>query len=86
MLVIDNSPYGKKVPIPVGTLHIGMILKATPQNPSVQLGDSWEQAKLTSSLKMGQACTEIEPSKVNLSQLTGNVTNTQKVMLQPFES
>ena len=40
MLIIDNSPYGKKVPIQLGILHIDMILKVTAQNPSIKLGDS----------------------------------------------
>ena len=86
MLVIDDSPYGKRVPVQLGTLHIDMILKAAEQNPTVQLGDSWERAKLTSSLKMGRACVEIQPDEVDLNQLIGSVVNTQKVMLQPFES
>ena len=42
MLVIDNSPYGKKVPVQLGTLHIDMILKAAKQSPTARLGDSWE--------------------------------------------
>ena len=42
MLVIDDSPYGKRVPVQLGTLHIDMILKAAEQNPTVRLGDSWE--------------------------------------------
>ena len=32
MLVIDDSLYGKKVPVQLGTLHIGMILKAAEQS------------------------------------------------------
>ena len=42
MLVIDNSPYDKKVPIQLGTLNIHMILKTASQNPTAKLGDSWE--------------------------------------------
>ena len=42
MLVIDDSPYGQRVPVQLGTLHINMILKAAEQNPTVQLRDSWE--------------------------------------------
>ena len=42
MLVIDDSPYGKKVPVQLGTLHIDMILKAAEQSPTAWLGDSWE--------------------------------------------
>ena len=42
MLVIDDSPYGKRVPVQLGTLHIDMILKVAEQNPTVGLGDSLE--------------------------------------------
>ena len=86
MLVINDSPYGKRVPVELGTLHIDMILKAAEQNPTVQLGDPCERAKLTSSLKMGRACAEIQPNEVDLNQVTGSVVNMQKVTLQPFKS
>ena len=42
MLVTDDSPYGKKVPVQLGTLHIDMILTAAKQNSTTKLGDSWE--------------------------------------------
>ena len=86
MLEIDDSPYGKKAPVQLGTLHIDMILKATEQNPTAQLGDSWEWAKLASSLKMGRAYAEVEPNEIDLNLLMGHVLNTQKITLQPFES
>ena len=35
---------------------------------------------------MGRTCAEIESNEIDLSQLTGNIINTQKVILQPFES
>ena len=35
---------------------------------------------------MGRACAEIESNEIDLSQLTGNIINTQKVLLQLFES
>ena len=62
-----------------------MILKAAAQNPSVKLGDSWERAKLASPLKMGQAYAKIDQVEVDINQLVGNVTNTQKITLQLFE-
>ena len=86
MLVIDDSPYGQKVPVQLGTLHIDMILTTAKQNPTKKLGDSWERAKLASSLKMGRASAEVETQEIDLNLLTGNVINTQKVTLQPFES
>ena len=35
---------------------------------------------------MGRTCVEVESPEIDLNLLTGNVINTQKVMLQPFES
>ena len=35
---------------------------------------------------MGRACAEIKSNEIDLSQLMGNIINTQKVLLQPFES
>ena len=45
MLVIDNSPHGRQVPVQLGTLHIDMILQAAAQTPSATLGNSWEHAR-----------------------------------------
>ena len=86
MLVVDDSPYGEEVPMQIGTLYIDMILAAAEQNPTAILGDSWEWAKLALSLKMGQAFAEVESPEIDLDSLTGNIVNTQKIVLQPFES
>ena len=37
-------------------------------------------------LENGASMCGIEPNEIDLSQLTGNVINTQKVVLQPFKS
>ena len=42
LLVIDNSPYGKKVPIQIGTLHIDMILAMATPEELASFGKSWE--------------------------------------------
>ena len=86
MLVVDDSPYGEEVPIQIGTLHINMILEAAEQNPTAILGDSWERAKLASSLKMGRAFAEAEAPEIDLDSLMGNIINMQKIELQPFKS
>ena len=86
MLVIDDSPYGNRVPIQLGTLHIDMILKVAAQDPTIKLGDSWERARLASSLKMGWAHAELNWGEVDLDQWVGNVINTQKTTLEPFVS
>ena len=90
MLVIDDSPYGKRVPwrvhIQLGTIHIDMVLRALKGHDSQEVGEGWKQAQLAATLKLGQAQTEIgEGEGINLDDLMGSVTTTQKVKLAPFE-
>ena len=86
MLVIDDSPYGKRVPIQLGTIHIDMVLRAMKGNNSHEVSEGWKRAQLAATLKLGQAQTEIgEGEGINLDDLVGSVTTTQKVKLAPFE-
>ena len=86
ILVIDDSPYGKRVPIQLGTIHIDMVLKALQGTSSREISEGWKRAQLTATLKLGQAQTEIGEGKgINLDDLVGSVTMTQKVKLAPFE-
>ena len=86
MLVIDDSPYGKGVPIQLGTIHIGMVLDTLRGTNSRKISEGWKRAQLAATLKLGQAQAEIgEGEGLNLDDLVGSVTTTQKVKLAPFE-
>ena len=86
MLVIDYSPYGKRVPIQLGTIHIDMVLKALEENKGHEVSEGWKRAQVAATLKLGQAQTAIGESEgINLDDLVGSVTTTQKVKLAPFE-
>ena len=86
MLVIDDSPYGKRVPIQLGTIHIDMVLKALEGNEGHEVSEGWKRAQLAATLKLGQAQTAIgEGEGINFDDLVGSVTTTQKVKLAPFE-
>ena len=46
MLVIDDSPYGMRVPVQVGTLHIDMALELATEEEKRKLSKQWERAQL----------------------------------------
>ena len=90
MLVIDNSPYGMRVPVQIGTLHIDMTLELATDEEKRKLNKQWKRAQLASSLRMASAnanVTDSEESKqmFNLDQVIGSVYLTKEVSLEPFE-
>ena len=86
MLVIDDSPYGKRVPIQLGTIHIDMVLRALKGDESPGVSEGWKRAQLAATLNLGQAQTAIgEGEGIDLNDLVGSVTTTQRVKLAPFE-
>ena len=90
MLVIDDSPYGMRVPVQVGTLHIDMTLELATEEEKRKLSKQWERAQLASSLRMASANADaINPDEskqvFNLDQVTGSVCLTKEISLEPFE-
>ena len=90
MLVIDDSPYGMRVPVQIGTLHIDMALELATEKEKRKLNKQWKRAQLASSLHMASAnanVTDSEESKqvFNLDQVIGSVYLTKEVSLEPFE-
>ena len=90
MLVIDDSPYGMRVPVQIGTLHIDMALELATEEEKRKLNKQWQRAQLASSLCMASAnanVTDSEKSKqvFNLDQMIGSVYLTEEISLEPFE-
>ena len=90
MLVIDDSSYGMRVPVQIGTLHIDMALELATGEEKRKLSKQWERAQLASSLRMASANADaIDPDKskqvFNLDQVTGSVCLTKEISLEPFE-
>ena len=50
MLVIDDSPYGMRVPIQIGTLHIDMAMELATEEEKKKLNKQWKRAQFASSL------------------------------------
>ena len=52
MLVIDDSAYGMRVPIQIGTLHIDMALELATEAEMKKLSHKWDRAKMATALRM----------------------------------
>ena len=90
MLVVDDSPYGMRVPIQIGTLHIDMALDIATEEEKRKLNHQWKRAELAASLCMKSANTKAEDSDeskptFDLAQVNGSVHLTQDLSLLPFE-
>ena len=90
MLVVDDSPYGMRVPIQIGTLHIDMALDLATEEEKRKLNCQWKRAELAASLCMKSAnanaedCDESKPT-FDLAQVNGSVHLTQDLSLLPFK-
>ena len=50
MLIIDDSAYGMRVPVQIGTLHIDMALDLATEAEMKKLSRRWERAKMATAL------------------------------------
>ena len=84
MLIIDDSEYGMRVPVQVGTLHIDMALDLATEVEMKGLSHRWERAKMATALRMNSMVVDDESFK--LDEINGTVHTTQKLSLGPFEN
>ena len=62
MLVVDDSPYGMRVPIQIGTIHIDMALALATEEEKRKLNHQWKRAELAASLRMKSAHAKADDS------------------------
>ena len=84
ILVIDDSPYGARVPIQIGTLHIDMAISLATEEEGMKFKKKWEHAKMASYLQMAGMQTK-EPV-INLEEINGTVHLTHNLSLGPFKT
>ena len=86
MLVIDDSQYGARVPIQIGTLHIDMAIDLATDEERRKFKRKWECAEMASYLRMVSMQTDGTKPVIDLNEITGNVHLTHNLSLGPFES
>ena len=84
MLIIDDSAYGMRVPVQLGTLHIDMALDLATEAEMKKLSRRWERAKMATALRMNSMV--VDENSFKLDDISGSVHTTQKLNLRPFES
>ena len=88
MLVLDNSPYGMRVPVQIGSLHIDMAIDLAREVEMKKLSCKWEQAKMAHLLCMGSMTMNDNSNKseFDLDEIRRSVHLTQNLTLGPFEN
>ena len=81
LLVIDNSAYGERVPIQIGTLHIDMILGIATTEELASLGRTWERGSVGRIVQSKQA--QLKGIEFTLEDVKGPVKLAEKISLQP---
>ena len=84
MLVTDDSPYGARVPIQIGTLHIDMAINLATEEERVKFKKKCERAEMASYLRMAGMQTK-EPV-INLEEINATVHLTHNLSFGPFET
>ena len=86
MLVVDDSAYGKRVPVAIGTLHIDMILDVATKEELEKMGQKWERGGLGRKIAMKQNVLPTQDIPFNLESVTGGVKITKNVVIIPFHT
>ena len=84
MLVIPESPYSKRVPVTVGTLHIDEIINLLTQEEIKGVGKAWQRGIISRKVAMKSA--QLKTDKDVLDQIKGEVKLGRKVVIAPLDS
>ena len=89
MLVIDDSHYGRRVPIQVGTLHIDHVLDLMTSEELERLNKQWTRGKISRILAAKVACEETadqSKGRFYLDKVAGEVKLNKTITLTPFKT
>ena len=89
-LVINDSPYGEKVPVQVGTLAMDDILMKITDQEMAKLDLEWRKAKVSrllasKAVKVAEEKAE-KTGEFTLAKVKGDVKLTKDIVLGPFET
>ena len=84
MLVINDSPYGNRVPVHIGTLHIDMMLDLASEEEKKRLNRQAERACMAQNLRMASLHSDNPKDSFDIKDIKGSVHSTGKIKLKPF--
>ena len=79
MLVIENSEYGEKVPVQIGTLHIDMIIEKATTEELKSLGKRFDRSTVARPIIGQKGCFDLDMVK-------GPIKVTKEIMIEPGET
>ena len=82
-MVSNDSPYTKRVPLQIGTLHIWEALQAATKEELQVLPQAWETADFPSTVSKSGILRE---SEFNLDNVRGYVKLTKSITIGPFQT
>ena len=86
MLVVKDSPYGEKVPVAIGTLHIDMVLDVAMKGELGNIGRKSQWGSLGWKIAMKQNVLPMEEVPFDLDTVNGGVKITKWVVIKPFHT
>ena len=75
MLVIEDSEYGERVPLQLGTLHIDMILQKATKEEISKVGKAFERGSVARSILNHKGC-------FNLDMVKGPIKVTKEITIK----
>ena len=84
MLVVKDIPYGERVPVAVGTLHIDMVFDAATREELENIGRKWQRRSLGRKIAMKQNVLPTKDCPFDLDTVSGGVKITKNVVIKPF--
>lgn len=79
MLVIDDSEYGERVPLQLGTLHIDMVLQKATEEELKALGKAFDRSRVVRLTYSQKGC-------FNLDFIKGPIKVTKEINVEPGET
>ena len=86
MLVVQESAYGERVPVAIGTLHIGMVLDVATKEELENIGRKWQRGGLGRKIAIKQNVLPIEEVPFDLNKVGGSMKIMKDVVIKPFHT
>ena len=86
MLVVEDSPYGKRVPVAIKTLYIYMVLDVATREELENILRKWQRQGLGQKIAMKQNVLPTKDTPFDLDTVVGEVKITEKVVIKPFHT
>ena len=88
LLVLPSNPYGRKVPVQIGTRVIDRVLQLVPDGEIIEAHEAWRRAQASVALMAGMVQVGEQPpgKRFRLEDAEGPVAASKAIIVPPFET